>query len=281
MLRKYIHIKSLIIIIIVISTFFVFNKYKTNEKNDIFIPVLMYHNLNPRPDFKKITYTIKPEMFSQHMNTLKNSGYNTITISELNEFLSNNVPLPKKPIIITFDDGKTNNYDFAYPILKDLDMKGNIFVIVHAIEDDKNKEYLDWTRLKEMHDESVMDIQSHTYDLHHKIDNKSVIFKHMDGESKEDYQDKIMKDFRLSKQLIEMNVGNKVIALAYPYGGCDKDIDEIAKQSGYLQLYTTNTGMMKKSNSPCSIKRLNVDGLCSKNRLLFEIFLLKVFSSIF
>ncbi len=279
--KIHIYIPSFIFIIIIISIFFIFKKYKANEKNNIFIPVLMYHNLDSSPDFKKIAYTIKPALFKKHMETLKKSGYNTITITELNEYIYNNRSLPKKPILITFDDGKTNNYNYAYPILKKLSMKGNMFVIVHTNEEHKDPEYLDWKRLKQMYDESVMDIQSHTYDLHHKVNNKSVIFKKTDEKNEEHYNRRILKDFVLSKELIEKNIGNKVTSLAYPYGLYDENIEAIAKQAGYNQTYSTNIGIMKKSDLPYSIKRINVDGLCSERRLLLEIWLLKVFDNIF
>lgn len=267
-------------IISIFSMFSIFN-YKQNKRDDTFIPVLMYHNLDINPKFKKITYTIKPKRFEKHMKALKKNGYNTITATELNDYIYNNKELPKKPILLTFDDGKTNNYEYAYPILKKLDMKGTMFAIAHTAEENKNKEYLDWNRLKEMHDEGVMDIQSHTYNLHYKIDNKPMIFNKLDSESEEDYEKRILNDFKLSKELIEKNIGNKIVSLAYPFGGYNKNIEEIAKQAGYDQIYTTDIGVMKKSDSPYSIKRINIDGLCSANRLLIEIKLLKILSSIF
>lgn len=285
-LHFYIHKKPLIFFLTIISlfsivTFSVFRKYNANQESDIFVPVLMYHNLDLNPKFKKITYTIKPELFEKHMIALKKQGYSTITITELNDFFYNDKPLPKKPILITFDDGKTNNYHYAYPILKKLNMKGNMFVIAHTNEDHKNEEYLDWYKLKQMYDDSVMDIQSHTYDLHHKVNNTPAILKKNNEESEEDYEKRIFKDLVLSKELIEKNIGNQVSSLAYPYGGYNSDIELIAKQAGYKQTYTTDIGIMKKSDSPYLIKRINIDGLCSKRRLLLEIWLLKIFDIIF
>lgn len=275
--------KISIFILIIISTFSLFSifKYKQNEKNDIFIPVLMYHNLDQNPDFKKITYTIKPHLFEKHMKALKKSGYSTITATELNDYIYNNATLPRNPILLTFDDGKTNNYEYVYPVLKNLDMKGTMFAIVHKADRHRDEEYLDWNRLKEMNDSGVIDIQSHTYNLHYKIDNKPMIFNKTAKESDEDYKKRILADFKLSKKLIEKNIGNKVVSLAYPYGGYNEDIEKISKQAGYKQTYTTDVGVMKKSDSPYSIKRINIDGLCSEKRLIIEIELLKILNSIF
>lgn len=272
--------KSLLVILSIVLIFVIY-KYKQNENRDIFIPVLMYHNIDTNPDFKKITYTMKPARFEKHMIALKKSGYNTITATELNEYISNNIDLPKKPILLTFDDGKTNNYEYAYPVLKRLDMKATMFAIVHTAEDNKNKAYLDWDRLKEMHDEGVMDIQSHTYDLHHKSDDRPVIFKEIEEQSEDDYKDRILNDFNLSRELIEKNLGNRAIALAYPYGEYNDYVEDLAKQAGYEQTYTTDLGVMKRSDSPYLIKRINIDGLCSERRLLIEIDLFKLLTSVF
>lgn len=273
-------IKSFLFIFSITSIFAIY-KYKQNENQDIFIPVLMYHNLDTNPDFKKITYTIKPDRFEKHMIALKRSGYNTITATQLNEYIYNNKALPKKPILITFDDGKANNYEYAYPMLKKMNMKATMFAIVHTAEDNKNKEYLDWDKLKEMHDDGVIDIQSHTYNLHHKIEGRPVIFKATDDKSEDDYKERILSDFRISKELIEKNIGNKVISIAYPYGEYDNCVEELARQAGYKQTYTTNIGVMKKTDSPYLIKRINIDGLCSERRLLLEIILFKILSGIF
>ncbi|AFS78754.1 polysaccharide deacetylase [Gottschalkia acidurici 9a] len=275
------HYIRLFIVIFALLLAFITYKYKQNKKNDIYIPVLMYHNIEPNPEFKKITYTIKPELFESHMKALKEKGYNTITVTELNDFIKNKKELPKKPILITLDDGKTNNYEYAYPVLKKLNMKGNMFVITHTAEEHKNEQYLDWNRLKEMYDSGVMDIQGHTYNLHHKIDNDPVIFNKLYRESEDEYKERILNDFKLSKQLIEDNIGNKVISLAYPYGEYDDEIEEIAKQAGYQQTYSTDTGIMSKKDSPYLVKRINIDGLCSTRRLIFEIEALKILKSIF
>lgn len=265
-----------IYIFIFITILLVLFIYRFSKNDDTFIPVLMYHNVDENIDFKKITYSIKSEKFEKHMRILKKKGYNTITTTELNDHIYENKPLPKKPILLTFDDGKTNNYQYVYPLLKDLGMKGTIFCIVHTAQDHENEEYMDWKKLREMHDASIMDIQSHTYDLHHKVDKTPAIFTKKYKENNSDYKDRVINDFKISKELIEKNIGNKVVALAYPYGKYNSEVEELAKEIGYKQTFTTDIGLMRRSDSPYLIKRLNVDGLCSDKRLIIEIKLLEL-----
>lgn len=273
--------KKIFISLLIIVSLGVSLTYRENDKKDNFIPSLMYHNLDESPDPKKITYTMKPDRFEKHMLALKKDGYTTITTLELDDYIYRNKPLPKKPILITLDDGKTNNYTYAYPILKKLEMKATMFAIVHTTQDHKDEDYLDWERLKEMQDSSFIDIQSHTYDLHHKFNKQALIFNKGKVEDEKVYKQRILDDLVLSKNLIEKNLGTQVNALAYPYGEYNKETEKLAKLAGYTQTYTTDLGVMKKSDSPYLIKRINVDGLCSEKRLLAEIKILKIFSSIF
>lgn len=278
---KIFKLKNLLITTSIILLILVVFKYEQNNKKDIFVPVLMYHNLDEKPDPKKITYTMKPKLFEKHMLALKAKGYTTVTSEDLNDYIYEAKPLPKKSILITLDDGKTNNYTYAYPVLKNLQMKATMFAIVHANEVHENEDYLDWVKLKEMSDSSFIDVQSHTYDLHHKIKNNPVIFNKDNSESKEVYSKRILDDLVLSKNLLEKNLGKSITSLAYPYGEYDEDIEILAKKAGYTQTYTTDVGIMKKTDSPYLIKRMNVDGLCSEKRLLVQIKLLEILASIF
>ena len=70
------------------------------------------------------------------------------------------MPLPDKPILITFDDGYASNYMYAYPILKKLGMQATIFVIT----DRRGKTlsvnpHFSWNQAREMQDSGVIDIQ--------------------------------------------------------------------------------------------------------------------------
>ena len=57
------------------------------------------------------------------MAYLQEQGYHAITMEELYGYLQNNLPLPSKPVVITFDDGYVDNYTEAMPILKEYGMK--------------------------------------------------------------------------------------------------------------------------------------------------------------
>jgi peptidoglycan/xylan/chitin deacetylase (PgdA/CDA1 family) len=70
-------------------------------------------------------------------------------MTELKNFFSGGPNLPKKPVMITIDDGYKDNYEVMYPILKEFGMKANIFVATGLLN---NPGYMSWDDLNQMKD---------------------------------------------------------------------------------------------------------------------------------
>jgi peptidoglycan/xylan/chitin deacetylase (PgdA/CDA1 family) len=84
--------------------------------------VLLYHHVDPN-------YAITPGLFDWQMKYLQQHGYSVITLSELIESMKGPRKLPKKSVVITFDDGFLNTWTYAYPILKKYRFKATLFMI--------------------------------------------------------------------------------------------------------------------------------------------------------
>ncbi|MFP4456994.1 MAG: hypothetical protein ACLFPS_04985 [Clostridia bacterium] len=77
-------------------------------------PVLMYHLLAERNFTNAV---VSPEKFKNNMQTLKDNNYTFILLTDLYKYLNGeNITLPEKPIIITFDDNYSSVYKYAYPL---------------------------------------------------------------------------------------------------------------------------------------------------------------------
>ena len=70
--------------------------------------------------------------FWEQMKYIKTS-YRPISMSELVNFFEKGIKLPRKSILVTFDDGFDDNYHTAFPILKELDIPATIFVTTDFI----------------------------------------------------------------------------------------------------------------------------------------------------
>lgn len=242
--------------------------YSSSENG--YIPVLMYHHFEPDISLSTV---VDPDLFREQMVYLKSLGYETITVTDIQLFYEQGQPLPDKPLLITMDDGYLSNYTYAYPILKELDMKATIFIVVDNAFNDDNLwlKHFDWDQAREMIDSGVIDIQSHTYNSHYKVKDKKgnekpiLTTRIWDTEKKileteDNYKLRIREDLGKSKETIEAELGTSVTALSPPYGAYNDAVIEIAKELGYKQIFTIKKGVFYIGGSTYEIKRINVSG---------------------
>lgn len=239
------------------------------------IPILMYHHLTTEPA-ECSAETILVEKFRQDMTALKEKGYNTVTFEDLLNFVNVGKPLPNSPIVITFDDGYLSNYTYAYPILQQLNMKATIFVVGSTVgvnNMDRIFPHFSYEQAKEMYDSGLIDIQSHSYNLH-DISNRQGVLK-LDNETNDEYIQMLKNDFLQAKENIQNDVGNKVFVFSYPYGLHDDLSHNILKNNGICVSVTTNEGVSKISkgmpNSLFFLDRINVPFDLDTNILLEKI----------
>ena len=134
--RKKMIIVCVIIIVIVITTGMIFGSKKDNEKPDVKIPILLYHNFVttvPESDPDNFNYINTPQSFEENVKTLIENGYTIMSMKELALANSGKMELPDKPILTTFDDGYYSNYEYIYPILQKYQVKTSISIVTDKI----------------------------------------------------------------------------------------------------------------------------------------------------
>lgn len=217
------------------------------EKRTISLPILLYHEINDTGEGESI---ISKQVFITHLDALKEAGYQTVTFQQLIDFVENGVDLPQKPILITFDDGYVSNYEIAYPALKERDMQATIFIIGNSVGKDTYKEtgspmipHFSYEQAQEMVKSGTISIQSHTYDLHQYEPLEGNKYREgilpRSGETMEEYQDAIYQDLKKSISDIQLNLGETVNVLAYPFGLHTKESEEICTELGIKVTLTT------------------------------------------
>jgi peptidoglycan/xylan/chitin deacetylase (PgdA/CDA1 family) len=72
---------------------------------------------------------VSASQLEKHFQHLRRRRYNSISLSDLIAYYDRGVPLPPRPVLITFDDGFLNQATVAYPLAKTYGMKINLFVI--------------------------------------------------------------------------------------------------------------------------------------------------------
>jgi len=211
------------------------------------INVLIYHHIQEEETAKKngqTGLTVTPEFFRKHLQYLKDNNYNLITMAELKSFFDSGTKLPSKPVLITIDDGYKDNYEFAYPILKEFGVKATIFVATGLLN---NPGYMTWDDLNQMKD--LVYFANHTWS--HQGSNGT--------------KEKLTEEITMAdKQLIEHGLNSDKI-FAYPYGGAGKKVEEILKLNGYEIAFTTIHGNILCKGKSLELPRIRVGNASLKS----------------
>ena len=220
------------------------SKNSSLKYNNESVPVLMYHSIGTA---KLNPYVVSADKFNMDMNYLKENGFTTLSTDELYDFMVENKPVPKKSVLITFDDGYVDNYTNAFPILKKYNFKATIFVITGEV--DKGKQFLSSVQLKEMQKNGI-DIESHT-DSHDKL-----------GTYTYDAQ---LKTLKISKDYIEKTLNKTVRYISYPFGSYNLDTLKALNAAGYKMAFTTNGRWSNISNGILTLNRVFISGFHHSN----------------
>lgn len=237
----------LVIVVVAISAFFVW----LFERDADGVPILSYHRVN---DVDENSLTLSVEQFDAQMKYLVDDGYTVITPDELLDAWKGSGNLPKKPVIITFDDGSVDNYKNVFPILQKYNLKATIFVITDNVNLYPN--YVTWDQAREMQNSGLVDIESHT------LSNRSFVKIYS--------RDKLWDQIYGSKQAIEWYLKKPAKFIAYPEGKYTVEAEEICKEVGYRAGFTVNYGLARKDPKNYVLDRIPIYGANSHTLLRFK-----------
>ena len=205
--------------------------------------VLEYHHIADRVDDPEGAlverYYVPSADFAAQLDYLKAEGYETITMLEFSKAAKGKGTLPKKPLILTFDDGYEDNYTVALPLLEERGMKGEVYMVTNFIG---KKGYLTWSELRDMQQRGI-EIGCHTADHLPLV-----------GLSRAEQEDQV----RLSKLLLEWNGIKTVFSFSYPNGSCNEEIAALLRDSNYLTAVTGDAGFNTFQTDPMFLQRVNI-----------------------
>ncbi len=124
----------------------VYPDYVTKNKLDKAIPVFVYHHITRKE-------------FEDCLKHLFRNGYTTLTGDQHEQALRDRSTAPERSVVITFDDGLSDVYEIAYPLLKKYNFQAIVFLIPGWIG---KSGIVTWEQVKKMHESKVIDFQSHS-----------------------------------------------------------------------------------------------------------------------
>lgn len=200
--------------------------------------VLMYHAVGtPLKHNCKGIYSIKPELFKQHIAALSDCHAASI-VSFYNGQPSDN----KLDVAVTFDDGYKDNLYIAAPILLKYNIPFTVFVTSSFVQGN-SPEFLNPKELRELALYPGVTIGAHS-------GTHAPLIKCNDDELKKELQD--------SKSYLEDLIGRQVAILSYPYGLVDKRVRDAAEDAGYIRAGGSMFGINTAKSDPLLLCRSEI-----------------------
>ena len=97
------------------------------------LPILSYHNVGLAQPGVHPLLTVSPDCSAQQIAWLAHRGYSPIHTSDWHAWLKEKRPLPKRPVLITFDDGYAEMARYALPILRRYGFKAVVYIVTGLI----------------------------------------------------------------------------------------------------------------------------------------------------
>jgi peptidoglycan/xylan/chitin deacetylase (PgdA/CDA1 family) len=166
-------------------------------------------------------YTVKPTDFAAQMKALSEAGYHTILPAQLYDYLLHDGPLPSKPIMITFDDTRGEQYTIGAAEMEKHGFKGVFFVMTVSIN---RPNYLTKEQIAALSDTGNV-IAAHTWD-HHRVTKYTG----------DDWNTQLIKP----KAKLEEITGRPVTYFAYPFGLWNKEVIPSKEERISNGLYTVS-----------------------------------------
>jgi peptidoglycan/xylan/chitin deacetylase (PgdA/CDA1 family) len=204
------------------------------------IPILMYHVVaQPRPATPYIGLWVRPTAFASQMDALRRAGYWAISLRQAWRAWTRGGPLPRKPVVVSFDDGYLGDYTHARPVLRRLGWPG---VLNLALQNVRRGD-LDSRQVRALIADG-WEIDSHT-------------INHPDLRTASDAQ--LTHELVGSRRAIEHRFGLTPEFFCYPYGHYDARIEAAVARAGYLAATTENEGYATAA-TPFALPRVRVQG---------------------
>ncbi len=214
------------------------NMRKSLPFANFYIPILEYHDVNfvlGNP------YTMSPAQFNEEMSFLKKHGFQTISLDDVYNAIYLGQVLPKRPIVLTFDDGYTSSFTSATPILKKYGFKATEFMVSGFIN---KKGFLTKPQLQEMVESHIWQIGSHTLDHPNLTKQNPTQLRQQVSESRKD---------------LSVEVHQSIDYFCYPFGAYDGNVLRAVAKAGYRLAVCTDNGYANPAtDGPYLLNRIAV-----------------------
>ena len=230
--------------------------------------VLNYHDIvSAKGPFNSTDVSI--DHLEEHLAWLKKTGYRIISIQNVLDAATGKAALPDKAALLTFDDGYQSFYSKVFPLLKKHHYPATLALVGTWMDGnitatDPGKPLLNWDQVRELVQSGLIEIASHSYDLHKGVmanpqgntqaaavtriyDDPMLVY-----ETDEEYRERIHKALLKSAEFIFQHAGVRPRVMVWPYGEYNQIAVQAAREAGM----PITMGLIDGSNTIADISTL-------------------------
>jgi biofilm PGA synthesis lipoprotein PgaB len=201
-------------------------------------------------------YAISTKNLTEFFDYLNRRGYEPVSVQQLLDARMGLSPLPDKPVLLSFDDGLRSSYTRVFPLLKRYRFPAVVSVVTSWLElaADETVDFGRFTlgadafltaaQIREMQQSGLVEIASHTHDLHRGVranpqgnEQPAAVSRvyapdTSQYESQQAYHARLSNDLSTSRERIAAITGQAPRVLVWPYGEYSQESIELAEQLG-------------------------------------------------
>lgn len=203
------------------------------------VPIVMYHVLGtPPPSARYPQLYVKQADLAGQLRWLARNGYHAVTLARVFRYWRQGVPLPAKPVVLSFDDGYLSDYTVAMPALRRYGWPG----VLNLVVDNVAPGDLTGPQVRALI-AAGWEIDAHT-------------ISHADLTTLGAAQ--LRHEVAGSRRLLQHMFGQPVNFFCYPVGRYDARVVAAVRAAGYLGATTVNPGL-GEHGEPYTLNRIRVD----------------------
>jgi peptidoglycan/xylan/chitin deacetylase (PgdA/CDA1 family) len=196
----------------------------------------MYHRISEIPEQQDRRHlAVSPREFEWQMCYLRRAGYTCLRLSDVARDFATEHRQSHRTFALTFDDGYTDFYAHAYPILYRYGFTATVFLVAERVglrsnwegqDGDSAADLLSWDQIRQLAKWGI-DFGSHTL-THPRL-------TRLNGHG-------AMREISHSKSIIESQLGCGIDLFSYPFGASNERLQQIVSESGYAAAFGVDRG---------------------------------------
>ncbi len=215
---------------------------------------------------------------------LRGNGYTPVSLDAIIAARQGGKPLPEKAVLLSFDDAYFSFYTRVYPLLREFNFPAVVGVVGKWIDRPHDGSALygekssvpearfpSWAQLREMSDSGLIEIASHTYDLHRGVlanpqgnlqpAATTRIYDAATGtyENDTNWRTRVKADLAHSAEVIERETGHRPRVMVWPYGSYNDELVHMAGGLGMTVTFTLNDGANTPDVPITALRRILIE----------------------